>query len=234
MATKRIITDKDFGEIIIRTHRLARNITMRTKPNGLYVTVPPLCRTNKILSVIDNYRKDLLEKWKRIEPQPLNLNFSIEAPCFRLKVKEGNWKYFTIRFIDDETVIYCPPQIDFTEESVQKLLKNAIKRALRRKANEYLPLLLRTWAERYQLSFKQVKITQSKSRWGSCSTTQKINLSCYLMLLPPHLMDYVLLHELAHLKEMNHGTDFWRLLDSMTNGQAKQLRKELRAFKLPI
>ena len=54
------------------------------------------------------------------------------------------------------------------------------------------------------------------------------------MLLPPHLMDYVLLHELAHLKEMNHGTDFWRLLDSMTNGQAKQLRKELRAFKLPI
>ena len=89
MATKRIIPDKDFGEIIIRTHRLARNITMRTKPNGLYVTVPPLCRTNKILSVIDNYRKDLLEKWKRIEPQPLNLNFSIEAPCFRLKVKEG-------------------------------------------------------------------------------------------------------------------------------------------------
>lgn len=234
MATKRIIPDNDFGEITIRTYRLARNITMRTKPDGLYVTVPPHFRTNKILSVIENYREKLLEKWERIQPQPLDLSFSIEAPCFRLKLEQGKWKCFTIRNSNDEIVIYCPPNIDFTNESIQKLLKAAIKRAIKRRAEEYLPQVLKTWADRYQLFYKQVKISQSRSRWGSCSTTKRINLSCYLMLLPPHLMDYVILHELAHLKEMNHSTNFWDLLNNMIDGQAKQLRKELREFKLPL
>lgn len=50
------------------------------------------------------------------------------------------------------------------------------------------------------------------------------------MLLPPHLMDYVLLHELSHTKEMNHGPRFWELLDSMTGGRARALRAELRGF----
>ena len=57
-----------------------------------------------------------------------------------------------------------------------------------------------------------------------------VHFSCYLMLLPPHLMDYVLLHELSHTKEMNHGPCFWELLDSMTGGRARALRAELRRF----
>ena len=51
------------------------------------------------------------------------------------------------------------------------------------------------------------------------------------MLLPPHLMDYVLLHELSHTKEMNHGPRFWELLDSLTEGKALSLRAELRNYR---
>ena len=51
------------------------------------------------------------------------------------------------------------------------------------------------------------------------------------MLLPAKLMDYVILHELAHTKEMNHGPRFWELLDGMTEGKALLLRKELRAYR---
>ena len=52
------------------------------------------------------------------------------------------------------------------------------------------------------------------------------------MLLPAHLMDYVILHELAHTREMNHGPRFWELLNRMTEGKALALRKELRAYRL--
>ena len=128
-------------------------------------------------------------------------------------------------------VICCPPRVDFSQKAVQDLLRNAIIRALKKSAEAYLPPLLAELAEHYGFKYKKVKITGSKSRWGSCSATGSINLSCYLMLLPPHLMDYVLLHELTHTKEMNHGPKFWEILDELTEGKAKTLRAELKNFR---
>ena len=54
------------------------------------------------------------------------------------------------------------------------------------------------------------------------------------MLLPAHLADYVILHELAHTKEMNHSPAFYALLDSFTEGQARKLREELKHFRCPF
>ena len=231
MATKRVIPDQDFGQIIIRTRITARNISMRTKPDGLHVTVPPRCLTSRIMSVIEEYRPKLLEKWQKSVEQPLDLNFRIDAPCFRLHLEEGRFSRFTLRMNEEDITICCPPQTDFSQKAVQDLLRNAIVRALKKSAQAYLPPLLSELAEHYGFKYKKVKITGSKSRWGSCSATGSINLSCYLMLLPPHLMDYVLLHELTHTKEMNHGPQFWEILNDLTEGRAKTLRAELKNFR---
>ena len=231
MATKRVVPDKDFGQIIIRTRITARNISMRTKPDGLHVTVPPRCLTSRIMAVIEEYRPKLLEKWQKSAEQPLDLNFRIDAPCFRLHLEEGRFSRFTLRINEEDITICCPPRTDFAQKSVQDLLRNAIIRALKKSAQTYLPPLLSELAEHYGFKYKKVKITGSKSRWGSCSATGSINLSCYLMLLPPHLMDYVLLHELTHTKEMNHGPKFWEILDDLTEGRAKTLRAELKNFR---
>ena len=231
MATKRVISDKDFGQIIIRTRITARNISMRTKPDGLHVTVPPRCLTTRIISVIEEYRPKLLEKWQKTAEKPLDLNFRIDTPCFRLHLEEGRFSRFTLRINEEDTTICCPPQTDFSQKPVQELLRNAIIRALKRSAQNYLPPLLSELAEHYGFKYKKVKITGSKSRWGSCSATGSINLSCYLMLLPPHLMDYVLLHELTHTKEMNHGPKFWEILNDLTEGKAKTFRAELKNFR---
>ena len=230
MATKRVVPDKDFGQIIIRTRITARNISMRTKPDGLHVTVPPRCLTSRIMAVIEEYRPKLLEKWQKSAEQPLDLNFRIDAPCFRLHLEEGRYSRFTLRINEEDITICCPPRTDFSQKPVQDLLRNAIIRALKKSAQTYLPPLLSELAEHYGFKYKKVKITGSKSRWGSCSATGSINLSCYLMLLPPHLMDYVLLHELTHTKEMNHGPQFWEILNDLTEGRAKTLRAELKNF----
>ena len=231
MATKRVVPDKDFGQIIIRTRITARNISMRTKPDGLHVTVPPRYLTSRIMAVIEEYRPKLLEKWQKSAEQPLDLNFRIDAPCFRLHLEEGRFSRFTLRINEEDITICCPPRTDFAQKSVQDLLRNAIIRALKKSAQTYLPPLLSELANHYGFKYKKVKITGSKSRWGSCSATGSINLSCYLMLLPPHLMDYVLLHELTHTKEMNHGPKFWEILNDLTEGKAKTLRAELRQFR---
>ena len=231
MATKRVIADKDFGQIIIRTRTTARNISMRTKPDGLHVLTPPYSQTAKVLAAIEEFRPRLLENWQKSVPQALDLNFRIDAPCFRLHLEQGKLSRFMIRTTEENITILCPPKTDFTQKSVQELLRNAIIRALKKQAQVYLPPLLHELAEHYGFTYKKVKITGSKSRWGSCSTTGSINLSCYLMLLPPHLMDYVLLHELTHTREMNHGPKFWEILNDLTEGRAHSLRAELRNFR---
>ena len=94
MATKRVIPDTDFGQIIIRTRITARNISMRTKADGLHITVPPYCLTSKIMSVVEEYRSRLLEKWEKVVPQPLDLNFRIDTLCFRLHLEQGRFSRF--------------------------------------------------------------------------------------------------------------------------------------------
>jgi predicted metal-dependent hydrolase len=104
---------------------------------------------------------------------------------------------------------------------------------LRSNAKAFLPRELDFLAKAYGFKYTQVKIRKSRTRWGSCSSKGIINLSFYLMLLPPHLIRYVLLHELCHTVEMNHGPAFWALLDKYTDGEAKKLRREMKNYRIP-
>ena len=103
---------------------------------------------------------------------------------------------------------------------------------LGKKAWEYLPRRLQVLAGLYGFTYASMRISKSKSRWGSCSSKKNINLSLFLMRLPLHLIDYVILHELCHTVEMNHSHKFWELLDSVCNGKAKALGKELKMFQI--
>lgn len=114
---------------------------------------------------------------------------------------------------------------------MQAWLRKVIEEALRRNAKIILPPRLYALSLRHNLPYKSVKINSSSGRWGSCSARGNINLSYFLVLLPKHLIDYVLLHELAHTREMNHGERFWALLDGMTDGKAQLLRSELRKYR---
>ena len=231
MATKRIIADADFGRIVVRTHRRVRNITMRPKADGLYVTVPPFTKTSLVAETVEAYRVRLLEGFRRSEPRRLDLDYAIDAECFKLTVARGVTRRFMITCPEGRYVISCPPEADFSLPEVQALLRNAVVRALKHSASRFLPPLLSDWSERCNLPYGKVRITGARGKWGSCSSAKTISLSCYLMLLPPHLMDYVILHELAHTREMNHGEAFYALLDNLTGGLSKQLRAELRMFR---
>ena len=234
MATKRVVLDEDFGRIIIRTRSNARNITLRTKPDGLHIIVPPYSSTSRVLSVVEKYRSQLLEKWEKKKPQAFGPDYQLVAPCFRLHLAPSKYPHFRIQMQEEEICLLYPEDTDFSSEITQQLIRKGIIRGLKMAATNYLPPLLAVWAERFGLSYNKVKITGSRSRWGSCSSAKSINLSCYLMLLPSHLMDYVLLHELTHTLEMNHGPGFWEKLNSFTANQAQALRKELRNYHTGI
>lgn len=231
ISKRQIISDKDFGKIHFVVRRSARNITMRVKEDGLHVTTPPYRSVTALLEAIAPFRERLRNVCSEVKPKPFDLNFSIEAECFRLKLETSPLKNFTVSMRDETVVIACPAHADFATDRVQTLVKNAVMRAMRKKAEEYLPPLVQYWSGLFDLPYNKVTISKARSRWGSCSSKRDISLSFYLMLLPVHLMDYVILHELAHTREMNHGPKFWELLNQLTDGKALALRKELRMHR---
>ena len=105
---------------------------------------------------------------------------------------------------------------------------------LRAEAKIFLPKMLHELAENHGFIYAGVTIKANRSNWGSCSARKHINLSLYLMLLPKHLIEYVLLHELCHTVEMNHGARFWALLDEATEGNLRQYRAALKRFSSSV
>jgi predicted metal-dependent hydrolase len=69
-----------------------------------------------------------------------------------------------------------------------------------------------TYAAAMQVTYKRISVRDQKSRWGSCTTDGTLSYSWRLVLAPPFVLDYVAAHEVAHLREMNHGPKFWRLV----------------------
>lgn len=112
--------------------------------------------------------------------------------------------------------------------------REALNNELRRKAREYLPGRTALLAAEHGFSYRLVSIRASRTRWGSCSAANNINLSIYLMQLPPRLIDYVILHELVHTRHKNHSAAFWELLDDHTGGTARALAKEIRKHRISI
>ena len=104
---------------------------------------------------------------------------------------------------------------------------------MREAARAALVPKLREAAARHGFGFKgRVAIKNNVTNWGSCSSKGNINLNMRLILLPEHLQDYVILHELCHLRHQNHGPQFHALLDSLLGGQEKELQRELHEWKI--
>ena len=104
---------------------------------------------------------------------------------------------------------------------------------MREAARAALVPKLREAAARHGFGFKgRVAIKNNVTNWGSCSSKGNINLNMRLVLLPERLQDYVILHELCHLRHQNHGPQFHALLDSLLGGREKELQRELHEWKI--
>jgi len=126
------------------------------------------------------------------------------------------------------------PWILKTQEKMRERFANKI--ALQQSRKEYKELKqaaltfiknrITHYNQHYKFSFNKISIRMQASRWGSCSAKKNLNFNYSLIKIPLHLADYIVVHELCHLKEMNHGQRFWALV-AETIPQYKAWRKEL-------
>lgn len=83
------------------------------------------------------------------------------------------------------------------------------------RAVQVIPERTAYYAEQMKVTYGSITIRNQRSRWGSCSSKGNLNFNCLLMLAPPEILDYVIVHELCHRKEMNHSAAFWKEVEEV-------------------
>lgn len=228
-----VIVDKDLGEIRLVKNARAKRIIVRKKDDYLQLTYPPSVSMSFVEKTIRDMKPRLM---LLVEKQTTRIFFTPDIEfktfSFTLKLITGiSTKNYYMSLKEGILSISCPAGTDYNDSTVQSTIKGFVEKALRYEANRLFPAKVKLFAERYGFKYTEVKINKSRTRWGSCSSKKTINLSFYCMLLPEHLVDFVILHELCHTVEMNHGERFWQLLDKVSDDKAKELTKALKDHK---
>ena len=234
-----MLSDAELGTIEFVRNERSKHIRVRILSTGLKVTLPPRSTEQDAMKFINSIRAKLIQKQEKLEKGLQKSNILIDESSrlqtltFVVEAKSSIRKNIYFALKSSVLTIDFPAGTDCTTPETQQFFWNGISYFLRKEAKRLLPGRTKQLADKYGFTFADVKIQSSKTRWGSCSRAKSINLSLYLMLLPAHLIDYVILHELCHTKEMNHGDRFWAWMDKVTDGKSKELRAQLKHYHMP-
>ena len=231
----RCFQDEEFGNVEVRYSSNAKRMILRYKEGGFYITIPPGVGIKSALQFFNDNRdfcRKALEntKIKRPEDNLFDEHTKWKSLTFKLKISSTKMSQHYYRFTDGILYFYYPQKCDIYSKNTQSIVKKLLDNVLRSEAKIFLTNRLKMLAEKHGFQYKSCTVRSSTSRWGSCTSHKNINLSYYLMMLSIELVDYVLLHELCHLKEMNHSPQFWALLDSLVGGNAKKYRQKLKKY----
>ena len=209
--TENIVKYKDIGLVKYVYNRKARNFTIRINQTGeVRVTVPRYGSMNRAESFLLGKRAWVQRKIEHINMQNSHI----------MVLKEG----MILEIGDRQHILRSSKMNGSLEESFWHILRT--------EARHLLPGRVERISQRTGLSYTDIRIKKMKSRWGSCTSQNRINLNAWLVLLPDHLIDYVILHELVHTIHKNHSAEFWNYLDRLVEGRSKMYRQELRANKI--
>ncbi|MGZ3770287.1 MAG: M48 family metallopeptidase [Bdellovibrio sp.] len=118
--------------------------------------------------------------------------------------------------VTDKNLLLHIPRNNWSADSLHvehPAALNEIRQFYKREAVVFLSKQVKFWSERMNLYPSQIKFREQRTRWGSCSTRKIINLNWRLIVFAQEIIDYVIVHELAHLQHMNHSQKFWSLVE---------------------
>ena len=232
MTTKTIHIDP-IGEVTFTVNERSRRIRLSIKSDGeIVVTMPPAALYRDAVSFVES-KAD----WIRKHKLKIKARSTIFAPesCFKtrfhkLAITKGNTDKVYNRVGNGIIQIFIPERVNHEQPKVQEFIKKTLVDVMRWEAKIYLPKRLKELADKHGFKYENVSIKNASTRWGSCSSTNNINLNLHLMRVPEHLIDYVLLHELVHTVVKNHGDKFWLLLEQCYPN-ARKADKEMNNYR---
>ncbi|PHV12789.1 M48 family metallopeptidase [Chitinimonas sp. BJB300] len=183
-----------------------RSVGLKINQNGLVVTVPtrfPLTELDGILHRKASWIISRLDAIAECQPtSPLAGDSQIEwlgeARSLALGFKRASVEADALHLT----------------ATVDEAIPQALEKLMRREARSFLAERLALWADRLDLQYSAFKLSSAGTRWGSCTAHGVIRLNWRLMQAPLGVLDYVVIHELCHLVELNHSPRFWDLVSN--------------------
>lgn len=226
------------GKVTITHSIRAKYISIRVRSGQVILVVPGKCRVCDALPFLEKKKEWIAGCLKKAEenrtadqPSIINEHTEYKTLTFTVHIERFKGRNFHSKLKDGRLAILCPENVEIGAENTQQLIRRIIERAMTAEAKRVLPGRLDYLAGRCGLKYAGVRIRKTHTRWGSCTQGSHISLNMFLMRLPQHLVDYVLIHELCHTVELNHSERFWTLVNSFTDNKSKELREELRNYR---
>jgi predicted metal-dependent hydrolase len=225
-----LLSGKHITYTLKRTGR-RRSIGLRIDDRGLTVSVPLRASEKWLHSVLQDKASWVVEKlegWQSCQPTPVRwqdgealdylgelLVLRIVSSLFATPIQRLGRELWVFVTKDNETA--------HVEQTVSQWYRKEAERIFAERVAHYSPLL--------NAVPREIKLSSAKTQWGCCTVRGTVHLNIQLIKLPLRLLDYVVVHELAHLRELNHSAAFWRVVESACPDYT-MLRSELKAVAI--
>lgn len=208
------INDEEFGTITLRRSARASQVRIRVAPDGrLRASLPLYAPVFLVKRLVKASRPQLRSMLTEHQSSVIFTHGMQVGKSYTLIVRPVLAIAVSAKRHGQQIIVSTPKNADIESPAVQRVIRDEVIEALRTEAKSYLPKRLAFLAEKHGFSYEKVRFSHSSGRWGSCNTNGTISLNIALMKLPFELIDYVILHELAHTVEMNHSRAFWTLVE---------------------
>ena len=205
----------------IRRSERAKKTRIIVTSEKIEVVAPPKVTERRIQAFVAAQHEWILNALKRVQHRvhtthslapaqySEGANVPFQGKKIPLTIKPSTAKRLRVQLTDQHFVVYLPTcQMENSSEQI----KTALEAWMKQHAKQLALQLIDKHSPKHQLFPRNLRIKTQKTRWGSCGPRNDINLNWLLLLAPPVIMEYVVIHELCHIKHKNHSQDFWQLV----------------------
>ena len=228
------IVDKEFGEIKIRKNKFARSVKLSVSVDGsLRASIPYYSPEFAVRRLVNGSRDEIRKMLATHNAKNSYQDGDLIGKTHTLFLRKFSGEEIKISNEGNQILVQIPQELASENQLVQSEIRKTVSKILRKQAKAYLPRRIDFLAEKYGFSFEKLRFSHTGTRWGSCSSSGTISLNIALMNLPHHLIDYVIIHELCHTRQMNHSSKFWQEVEKYCPDYKKYVQ-EIKQFSPSI
>lgn len=195
-----------------------KRISIRITPDKVRVSAPARATKREILAFIDKNSQWILENWLKLQETILRPSLryyetGVKVPYLgtdlEVRITETEQKMTKLRYETESASLNIAIPQGISNEQKQEAIRGILEKWYKQKARSIFQEKLNAWSVVMGLKYNQFRLKEQKTRWGSCSSLGNINLNWRAVMAPESVIDYLVIHELSHLRYLNHSQDFW-------------------------